>query len=230
MTDNNIKVSEKDNILYKEYLKIVRSLRSIEDIKLITDIYSSKIKNKDLIKIMDNSIDSHGTNTILGIEEFIDVIESLNKFIYRDDARDYVQKIFRRTSDQTQRSTIIRLIGYKPPKMQKITMRQFNDRLKKKNIINKSCPHCKKITSKSKNTTYVVCGYSENGYDWEGCQKDWCFRCNKKLCKNWFKNDLFNEQNRLHNNICCKQYAYKHNESFNNYYCTCEKIHINHRI
>lgn len=223
------KYSDKDVEIYNRFLKLIKAVRSSQDVKFITDIYTSKIDNPDLIEIMD-SVSTFGNPNILGVEEFIDVIESLEKFIYRDDAREFVQMIFKRTDDFVQRSTIIRLMGYKPPKMQRITMKQFNEKKDKKNNINKMCPHCQKITEGTPETTYIICGYSDKGYDWDGCQKDWCFRCGKKLCKNFFKDSLFNENNRFHTNLCCKLHAYKNKENYNKQYCTCDKIYINHRV
>ena len=43
-------------------------------------------------------------------------------------------------------------------------------------------------------TDYAICGYNEEtneGYDWNGCGCDWCFKCGKILCKKWQANDLF---------------------------------------
>jgi len=114
--------------------------------------------------------------------------------------------------------------------MQRITMKEFNDRQEQKEILVKCCPHCQKMTKANKDTTYVVCGYTDKGYDWEGCQKDWCFRCGKKLCKNWYADDLCSEQNRYHNRRCCKLQAYKNHESYAQNYCDCDKMHVNHII
>ena len=43
------------------------------------------------------------------------------------------------------------------------------------------------------NIEYVICGYinSNKGYDWNGCGKDWCAKCNKMLCKSWDLNQLW---------------------------------------
>lgn len=225
----NINLCDEDSRYYNIYKTLIKSVKSYSDVKMLTEIYTNKIKNKTLIKIMDNSIDSYGSKTIIGIEDFFDIISSLNEYIYRDDARDFVQTIFKRTSDNIQRSLIIRIIGFLPPKMQKITMKDFNNKLKEENTMVRCCPHCQKMTQALKSTTYVVCGYNSKGYDWEGCQKDWCFRCGKKLCKNWYENDLCNEQNRYHDNNCCNEYASKNKDSYENY-CDCDKMHINHRI
>jgi hypothetical protein len=96
------------------------------------------------------------------------------------------------------------------------------------NVLVKYCPHCSEKYISSESTTHVICGYndSHNGYNWTGCQKDWCFTCGKKLCKSWNENKLYLEPNRIHNSECCKQHAINNGESYNNY-CHCNNKYVN---
>ncbi len=94
----------------------------------------------------------------------------------------------------------------------------------------KKCPHdnCGKEYIGNINTNHVICGYGDihNGYNWEGCQRDWCFACGKKLCKSWDNDKLYLEPNRIHNSECCKQYCLFHKESYDNY-CHCNNKYVN---
>ena len=51
------------------------------------------------------------------------------------------------------------------------------------------CPHCMHVNIINERTTYSICGYNDImiGYDWEGCGRDWCVTCGKKLCKKWLE-------------------------------------------
>ena len=91
------------------------------------------------------------------------------------------------------------------------------------NMITKKCPHCYNPCKADINTKYIICDYqdSQKGFLWNGCGRDWCFVCNKKLCKQWNDNELCNEENRIHNKECCKNFAKIHNENYEEEYCQC---------
>lgn len=93
-------------------------------------------------------------------------------------------------------------------------------------LIKKNCPHCNNVVQSNYDTEYIICGYNESGYDWKGCGNDWCFKCNKKLCKNWFANELFNTVNRNHNNKCCYKHSIKQNNNYLKNYCQCLNLHV----
>ena len=63
-----------------------------------------------------------------------------------------------------------------------------------------------------------------------GCGKDWCFRCGKKLCKSWFVDDLFNPENCFHTIKCCMLDAELKEENYYKTYCRCSTIHVEHNI
>jgi hypothetical protein len=92
----------------------------------------------------------------------------------------------------------------------------------------KNCPHCGIKTKLPCDTEYVICGFTNDitGYDHKGCCKDWCFKCNKKLCKSWLDDELFNEENRRHDNYCCLNHTKKNNESYEDEYCQCNNNNV----
>ena len=151
------------------------------------------------------------------------VLYKLDKIKYRDECRKHIKDIFDHTDDDIQKISIMRIISTKPPK------NVNSNTINKKSIkLSKNCPHCEKTYTTYDHITYCICGYNEKGYDWDGCTRDWCFRCGKKLCKSWDKNQLFNTNNRYHNS-CCKLSAIKNKESISNY-CSCSKAHVEHKI
>ena len=224
-------ISEHDKLQYKRYKILSVSMTCKDDIQQLIDIYASKINSKALVRILDNDICSHRNNYTIGVDEFMNLLDKLGNYIYRDDARGLVEKIFKRTVDLIQRNSVIRIISRKPPKSNIISNKTINSKHRHHaDMIDKNCPHCGKSSKQSSSSTYVICGYNDRGFDWVGCGNDWCFRCGKKLCKTWYNNDLFIKTNRFHNEKCCKVMAYKNNESYNKLYCKCSKIYINHRI
>lgn len=92
--------------------------------------------------------------------------------------------------------------------------------------VTKHCPHCHKTVTELSDTTYLICGYESNGYDQHGCRNDWCFQCEKKLCKNWHGHQLFNKSNRIHDSLCCKHHALKHKHNYYEDYCMCANEHV----
>ena len=211
-----------DNKKYKEYRLLINSVTSNDDIEYIYNLYSKQIKNPYIKYLMKSYTNSFYNNYSIGIREFMNILDKFKDFKYRDDARDLIRTIFKRTINETQRNTIIRIIGRLPPKTIAVTKISGKKTHKK-------CPHCQKFTESTIDSTYVICGYTERGFDLDGCGKDWCFRCGKKLCKSWYVHELFIHDNRYHNDKCCKLAAYRNNEN-RKMYCRCKNIYINHRI
>lgn len=153
------------------------------------------------------------------------ILKEIEEIQFRDDAQIYANNFIEKTDDIVQIKTITRLINNKSPKPQEIYRLDWKDQY---NIgdyveqkIEKKCPHCNHINRARKSTGYIICGYGDNGYDWEGCGKDWCFKCNKILCKTWDIDMLFIEKNRIHDNECCKRHAVIHNMKWPENYCHC---------
>jgi hypothetical protein len=134
---------------------------------------------------------------------------------------DLLTKIKTSNLDTIQRRTLDRLI-----KIRNITVLKNTTNIVK---LTKQCPHCRKSTTELATTTYLICGYESNGYDQYGCRNDWCFQCEKKLCKNWHTDQLFNKLNRSHDTICCKHHATKHKYMYPMDYCMCSNINENVR-
>lgn len=170
--------------------------------------------------LMISVINSKKYDTVLDYETMKKYIKDIVNVKYREEAFDLLNKIIIQTSDIAQIKTLTRVAELKQPKPQFISIIDIKQRNKENTII-KYCPHCGYKCMMPKNTIYVICGYGESGYDWEGCEKDWCFKCNKMLCKNWKQHELYLPTNRFHDSKCCKKHAsllgYKYPED----YCRC---------
>lgn len=94
-------------------------------------------------------------------------------------------------------------------------------------LIEKPCPHCGLIKKAPFGTSYVVCGVDSRGIisiDFDnGCLNDWCFECGKKLCKNWCKDALHNQINRVHSIECCSAHAIENGGTYPDDYCICKE-------
>lgn len=223
-------ISETDQHYYNIFLNFSKALNNISDIKHLFDVYSGKVKNKMLIKIMESMVRKKAILSI-GFEDFVDILELINKCSYRDDAKNMVIETLKRTADISQRNSLIRIFNSKPIRPHIVSMKEFRDSTKSSDeMIEKPCPHCGKKKTLDKDATYAICGYDRNGFDWDGCQHDWCFRCGKKLCKSWHIDQLFNSNNRYHNERCCKSYAYKQGQHYKEYYCQCSKVYVDHKL
>jgi len=164
----------------------------------------------------------------LSLDEFEDLLEKLSRLKYRDDILEHLYKLSNceRLSDVYQTNTIIRIAENKPLKPVHISV--FDIKEKNKNsFIKKACPHCKHINNINYLTNYVICGYNDicnTGYDWEGCGRDWCSLCNKRLCKKWTEDNLFILENRQHNDTCCLADCKKNKLNYLLDYCQCKSI------
>lgn len=149
----------------------------------------------------------------------------LNEVEYRNEIDDFIDKNLKNNVDLTQLNSIMRIsriknikVGPENRNKVKFATKLFN--IKKEDTMNKICPHCNVNIPVPKDSNYIVCGYVNNEYMWLGCGRDWCGKCNKMLCKSWDINNLENEENRIHNQTCCKTYA-KENNIDENLFCNC---------
>lgn len=92
--------------------------------------------------------------------------------------------------------------------------------------ISKKCPHCNHTNYANIDKNYIICGYNSDGFDWIGCQRDWCFMCEKLLCKRWEEDHLFLPLNNIHDNKCCKKRAIKMNKKYPDDFCSCNNAYI----
>lgn len=145
---------------------------------------------------------------LIEINKFIDHLYLIEKCKNKNDANKIISSIMPNINDNAQINTLTRIL---------------NENFKDKIIVNNkySCPHCNRKNNNDSDDEYVICGYTCRGYDWYGCGKDWCGICNKKLCKHWANDSLYNKFNRIHNNKCCKKHAEKNGCDYLTEYCQC---------
>lgn len=153
----------------------------------------------------------------------IKYIRELSLCKYKDDVHESMQGFINNTADVAQIKTFFRIANSKPSRP------QYTKDMKHKNDIQnvtKKCPHCGHKCIAPKGTKYVICGYYDTGYDWDGCGADWCFKCNKLLCKKWDNDKLYIPINRVHDNKCCKKHAKINNKDYQNEYCMCKNLNV----
>jgi hypothetical protein len=150
-------------------------------------------------------------NSSIEINKFIEYLGILDTFEYKNDAQKFVNSIISSTNDDAQLSTIRIILNNK-----------ISDRIIKQT---NNCPHCNKKNNINPNDDYMICGYTSKGFDWNGCGKDWCYACSKKLCKQWGTDILYNKYNRVHNGKCCRKHANKNGEDYLMTYCQCHDKH-----
>jgi len=142
--------------------------------------------------------------------------ELLNDLSKIDD--DMLMKLNIEDCNQVQSNTIKRIVS-------SINNKKLLYNKNDNKIATKECPRCKALWTHKLSSSYVICGLTDRGFDWNYCGFDWCFKCNKKLCKQWGYDDLCCENNRHHNGTCCLEYCKKHNEDYNDY-CHCINEHV----
>ena len=193
------------------FRKLIECADNKNDADELYNIYKHKV-SPQYQYIMKSIIDGKIYNKSLDTITFYKILVFLNNIQYRDECDKYVNVIYQKTDDIIQKKIIDKIIDNK----------KFSNLNKKSITINitKNCPHCNKPYTKIHDSDYVICGFYDKGYNPNGCGKDWCFKCEKILCKTWYKHQLFNYNNRHHNGICCKRHATIKHENYNNY-CNC---------
>ena len=174
---------------------------------------------------------SKKTNNNISMINLMCLLKPLNNITYKDDIKILIDDTLTKTTDVIQQKTLLRFLNYKPAKPAKLN--KISDIQPNTPTLSKECPHCSHIyTTNDTTTTYVICGYgskANSGYDWIGCQRDWCFSCGKKLCKKWDENMLNVIENRTHNHKCCKKDAKKgaYPQDYMQNYCQCSGYNVN---
>lgn len=146
----------------------------------------------------------------------------VNRCASRDDALTLVSKFSERTTDDVFKRIIERIAHRKNYK--KLDGKKFDQRLDQRlHMMEKTCPHCQCPISMPESTKYIICGYANQsiGYDWKGCGRDWCFQCEKMLCKKWETDSLNLQSNRYHDEECCSKHARTNGYQYPNDYCQC---------
>jgi hypothetical protein len=145
-------------------------------------------------------------------------LDSVSNSDTKDDAYTLKNNLISRSNDLIYSKSLERIVNRKGNRY-----RDYNTINYYKNYVSKSCPHCGENMRMHDSTTYVICGYPDThkGYNWKGCCNDWCFSCEKFLCKSWEKDNLNIESNRLHDDNCCKNHAKRNEHNYPQDYCHC---------
>lgn len=204
---------------YNEFNNILSGCKTIVDAYYFGDIYIKY--NPEMNALVKSMIHGKKYDVVLSFNNMMTCINSINKYIYKDEIEEITDNYMKKTNDVIQLKTIKRFISRK----------QIRKNINTHNYTHiKKCPHCnyKEMCTNNYKMSYVICGYmNENtGYDWNGCGKDWCYTCCKKLCKTWSDDKLYEIGNRTHNNICCYQKAKNNNEDYLNVYCQCSNKYV----
>jgi hypothetical protein len=148
-------------------------------------------------------------------------LESVKDADTKDDAQNLKNKLVSRSSDHIYKNSLERIVSRK--RNRSSNSKSYARISQEKFFIVKSCPHCRENMRMTEDTSYVICGYPDTytGYDWKGCCNDWCFACEKLLCKSWEKDLLNIESNRKHNDECCKSHSNKNGFKYPMDYCQC---------
>lgn len=211
-----------DNELFKlfyNYKNILSALQNRED----CDYFINNL-NMPLIlkKILLNYCESRQISNNISMLHMMYLLKPFNNILYKDDIKICIDDMLLKTTDTVQQKTLLRFLNSKPGRPIKLLPNDTQDK-----TTTKPCPHCgHNYKTNDKNKSYVVCGFSTNtGYDWIGCQKDWCFQCGKKLCKAWDIHDLNILDNRIHDDKCCKKDAKINKKDYKMDYCQCTEFY-----
>jgi len=153
------------------------------------------------------------------IKSFINILAKMDNISNWELFKDVHFKLMSFTDDSNQLSLLKKLIKIKKTKI-------FNySKICYFKKIYKFCPFCSAKNYGGIDEEYIICGYGKRGYNFIGCGNDWCFICNKKLCKNWIYDQLYNLSNRYHNNKCCLNHSKLTNTNYDEY-CKCSNHYV----
>jgi hypothetical protein len=231
-----------DSDKFNEIRNILLGCKNINDAKYFTNLYLKK--NPESKKLVYSMLYGKVYFDCNDLKIFSEIMKKINECEYQDSCDKLIQELFpSKNNNSIQLKTLTRILNNKKKEIEKkpelnnsppnfsSAPQFFHQTYAKKtkqteNI--KCCPHCSEKYIGSESTTHVICGYNDShqGYNWIGCQRDWCFSCGKKLCKSWNENKLYLEPNRIHNSECCKQHAANKCEPYDNY-CQCNNKYVN---
>jgi hypothetical protein len=219
-----------DENKYNEFKNILQGCKNINDAEYFADTYIKK--NQETKKLVNCLL--HGkkySNNIKDFRTMQKIMEKCNECEYREDVMEIIKENFflSKPTNNIQYKTLLRIADSKKILTETSYRYAFNKKEKVTPIV-KNCPHpnCGRPYRGTDETSYVICGYENNniGYDWYGCKRDWCFSCGKMLCKEWQKNQLNVDPNRLHDSECCKRHALDNKRTYITDYCQCENKYV----
>jgi hypothetical protein len=216
---------------YYKYKHIFSCLETKDDV----DIIRSKCPVNDY-PIIDSIISSITFKQQLGFNATTNLIEKIIKMKYRNEIEKYLLDLnVTRQSGLGMLGSTLSSVTHDmifDPIQQSIfdkikTRKNYDVSYVHTLLIEKPCPHCGLIKKAPFGTSYVVCGVDSRGIisiDFDnGCLNDWCFECGKKLCKNWCKDALHNQTNRVHSIECCSAHANENGFTYPDDYCICKE-------
>lgn len=210
--------------LFNKWKHVVNGYINKNDAK---ECISKYFHNKELQQLLFSYVDAKKYSLCLDNISFMKHIDEIHKIKYKEDALSLINQIRNETHDVAQINTLMRIANqkiYRPI--------NINDYKNRKEIdlttVTKRCPHCDIEVTLPRTHTYTICGYQDNigGYDWIGCGRDWCFKCGKRLCKNWNDDQLFLLCYRLHDATCCMTHAYTNGLTYYDKYCQCKNTYV----
>ena len=209
--------------IFEKYKSLLFSLNNIKDINKILNILNL---NKDDKIIINNYFNTINLPRKIGYDDFCKLLEDLNNLKFKEDVLENLHKLGNKTSDISQIKTIIRIANSKPEKF--TNLNNIKDKNKWFNM-SQNCPHCYVSNKIDYESNYAICGYTDikNGYNWEGCGRDWCTKCGKKLCKKWNEDSLYVLENRFHDSECCLIYSKKNSNNYLLDFCHCYNEYVN---
>lgn len=215
-------------IIYNDIKSLLIGYKNIIDILDICEYYKKLYPDQEKLinSLVNGKINNNNNN--LSLREFSSLINEISNLDYKEDIEKICDDILsKRYLDEIQKSSINRIISLKINKPKNNV--DNNIQVVKLNIIKKNCPHCNNTCYADQNSEYVICGYTNpiRGYDMTGCGRDWCFKCEKILCKNWEKNSLYMETNRCHGIDCCKNHSIEFKKNWPEDYCQCINENVN---
>ena len=214
------------NFFYQQYKWIFMGTKTLRDAFELID--KLNITHSDRILVL-SIINNKKYDNKFDFKTMQETIYDITDCKYREQAYDKIELLTKSTTDVAQMKTLMRIALSKPLKPNYIPIKQVKDSINDV-IIVKKCPHCNHKCNSKKNTEYIICGYNDAGYDWEGCNKDWCFKCGKILCKSWESDQLFLLSNRIHDNKCCRKHSVTNGKKYPEDYCQCTNSSIRRDI
>jgi len=210
----------------QEFRSKLETIKNYDELIKTYNVAKKQTKNNDEQILLKSYINKDRYSRAMSIDKFMFHVDIINAVEYREDAMKILNDIELNYDDAAQLNTLKKLVEQKSRKSSN-DIEKIEDDNRKELYFMKYCPHCEKKNVCLLGTSYIICGYSEKGYDWIGCGRDWCFKCGKKLCKHWNTDQLFNKLNRYHNNKCCRSYATKVNDKYPQNYCSCFTENVN---
>ena len=212
-----------DKNKYSEFNHILSGCRTILDAHQFAEIYVRK--NPEMRSLIYSMVNGKRYEPVIDFKTMEMLLENINECQYLDDAETLSNLYSKRTFDSTQKNSLYKIAKNKPNKIKHMMQSPSNEVI---NLIEKKCPHCGHSYKTNISSIYTICGYvdTKTGFDHEGCGKDWCLKCEKKLCKSWYQNQLFLEMNRYHDNDCCRQFAAQHGDNYLEEYCFCNNQYV----